>query len=304
MIIVFCSDPLQRNRPDSVYSNEYEAAKANGLEVGLISLEALLGNEQSEAVARNIPRHQILMPALYRGWMLKPVTYARLYDILFAKNIELINTPDSYHHCHHLPASYDIICAKTAKTIWFSKNQIDCDIEEVFRQVEKVFGDSAVIVKDYVKSRKHEWDDACFIPRASDHNNLMRVTNNFLQRQGDELNEGLVFREFLPLKFLTNHTKSAMPLAKEFRLFFLSGALLQVMYYWDEGNYSETWPDIEPFLEIARNIKSSFFTMDIAETEDGRWKVIELGDGQVSGLPDNADVYEFYAKIKQFRLLG
>lgn len=30
------------------------------------------------------------------------------------------------------------------------------------------FGDRPVIIKDYVKSRKHEWLGACFIPDASD----------------------------------------------------------------------------------------------------------------------------------------
>jgi hypothetical protein len=29
--------------------------------------------------------------------------------------------------------------------------------------------------------------------------------------------------------------------------------------------------------------------MDIAKKENGDWIILELGDGQVSGLPDNAD---------------
>jgi hypothetical protein len=39
--------------------------------------------------------------------------------------------------------------------------------------------------------------------------------------------------------------------------------------------------------------------MDIAKVEkNGDWVIIELGDGQVSGLPDNADLYEFYNRLK------
>jgi len=38
--------------------------------------------------------------------------------------------------------------------------------------------------------------------------------------------------------------------------------------------------------------------MDIAKVENGGWIIIELGDGQVSGLPDNADMNEFYNKLK------
>ncbi|MEK3873410.1 MULTISPECIES: ATP-grasp domain-containing protein [unclassified Paenibacillus] len=43
---------------------------------------------------------------------------------------------------------------------------------------------------------------------------------------------------------------------------------------------------MDDFLEIAKQIRSNFFTMDIAKTEAGGWIVIEVGDGQVSGLPE------------------
>ena len=31
---------------------------------------------------------------------------------------------------------------------------------------------------------------------------------------------------------------------------------------------------------------SPFFTMDLAQAEDGHWFIMEIGDGQVAGLPD------------------
>ncbi|MNJ00875.1 hypothetical protein D3C73_1603240 [compost metagenome] len=42
---------------------------------------------------------------------------------------------------------------------------------------------------------------------------------------------------------------------------------------------------------------SRFFTMDIARTANGEWKVIEVGDGQVSGLPSHADMEHYYQSI-------
>jgi hypothetical protein len=39
--------------------------------------------------------------------------------------------------------------------------------------------------------------------------------------------------------------------------------------------------------------------MDIARTVDGRWIIIELGDGQVAGLPDNCDIEDFYARLAE-----
>ncbi|MBL3657241.1 ATP-grasp domain-containing protein [Fulvivirga sediminis] len=51
--------------------------------------------------------------------------------------------------------------------------------------------------------------------------------------------------------------------------------------------------------EIALSIKSNFFTMDVAKKTNGDWIIMELGDGQVAGLPDNADKEEFYHNLKQ-----
>jgi hypothetical protein len=37
--------------------------------------------------------------------------------------------------------------------------------------------------------------------------------------------------------------------------------------------------------------------MDIAQTVSGEWLVVELGDAQVSGLPENAPPEAFYQAI-------
>lgn len=300
MKIIFCSDPLQSSIPDYDYKKEYDTAKALGFEVYLVGLEDLLCFDSPERAIKTVPFQKEPACAVYRGWMLKPAIYAMFYNALLSKNIRLINSPENYRRCHYFPESYEIIKESTAKSLWFKKDQINNEMESVLQKVVEAFGTCPIIIKDYVKSRKHEWADACYVPNASDIANLKRVLTNFLQRQGDELNEGVVFREFLRLAFLAHHSKSKMPLTREFRLFFYNGQLMQVMYYWDEGDYSDSWPLIAPFIEIARKIKSSFFTMDIAQTEDGYWKIIELGDGQVSGLPDNANLQEFYAHMKQF----
>ena len=39
--------------------------------------------------------------------------------------------------------------------------------------------------------------------------------------------------------------------------------------------------------------------MDVAKKKDGDWIIMELGDGQVAGLPDNADRNEFYNNLKE-----
>ncbi|WP_299673761.1 ATP-grasp domain-containing protein [uncultured Tenacibaculum sp.] len=51
------------------------------------------------------------------------------------------------------------------------------------------------------------------------------------------------------------------------------------------------------FKKLALKIKSNFFTMDIAQKKTSEWIIMELGDGQVAGLPDNANKKEFYKNL-------
>jgi hypothetical protein len=46
-----------------------------------------------------------------------------------------------------------------------------------------------------------------------------------------------------------------------------------------------------------RRVQSRFFTMDVARRRDGAWMTVELGDGQVAGLPPGVDAVEFYRML-------
>ena len=89
-----------------------------------------------------------------------------------------------------------------------------------------------------------------------------------------------------------------MPLTKEYRLFFFNNTEYILYKYWDEGDYKNEIPALKPFLELAKTIESSFFTMDIAKKENGEWIIMEIGDAQVSGLPKHANIQDFYTKIQ------
>jgi hypothetical protein len=151
--------------------------------------------------------------------------YARFYQALATRGVLLVNTPDAYRHCHHLPESYSEIEGHTPRSVWLPvAGEIDRD--EIM-DLLCPFGDTPLVVKDYVKSQKHVWEEACFIPSASDRRAVERVVRWFLELQGADLAGGLVFREFVELEPLGRHPKSRMPLPLEYRLFFLDGRPLQ-----------------------------------------------------------------------------
>ncbi|GGD89976.1 hypothetical protein GCM10010911_55800 [Paenibacillus nasutitermitis] len=64
----------------------------------MISLESVL--DGSKAVKR-IPTFETPERFIYRGWMLKPNDYEKLYYALQQKNAVLINSPTEYRNGHY-----------------------------------------------------------------------------------------------------------------------------------------------------------------------------------------------------------
>jgi ATP-grasp domain, R2K clade family 3 len=293
MLFVLCRDPLEPARPDRSFQFEVAEIERLGLAFILVDHDALIRGDDITQVIRRIPEQTEPVTATYRGWMMAPHQYRQLYDALARRNIRLINDPDQYQHCHYLPESYPIIERLTPRSVWLKG---DLSIKRIMEALIP-FGDRSVIIKDFVKSRKHEWADACFIPSAADRDAVERVVGRFLELQGDDLNEGLVFREFVEFQPVGVHPKSRMPLTEEYRIFWLGARPMLWSPYWETGEYAGISPPLELFAETAAAVKSRFFSMDVARRIDGTWFIVELGDGQVSGLPRIDDAGAFYEAI-------
>src|SRR5690606_15277539 len=100
-------------------------------------------------------------------------------------------------------------------------------------------------------------------------------------------------REFVEFDPLGTHPKSGMPLTLEYRLFVLDGSVIAECPYWD-ADYDAEHPPTAQFATVLKSVQSRFFTCDVAKTVAGKWLVVELGDGQVAGLPERCDVNHFY----------
>ncbi|QAA35323.1 DUF4343 domain-containing protein [Clostridium manihotivorum] len=269
------------------YEDEYEQAKGLGLNVLLFSYEDLVDLKkvkilQSEEINR----------VIYRGWMLKPEDYECLYTNLADKNYYLINTPQEYVNTHYLPNWYEHLEKLTPRTIWSKGIPEEKEIIDMLKE----FNEEPVIVKDYVKSRKHEWFESCYIPNAKETENALKVVNNFINGQGEYLNKGIVFREFIELESTGFHEKSGMPISNELRLFIFNYKVVCTIGYWNGENINEYPEFVDDIVRNLMNIKSNFFTVDIAKKADGQWVVMELGDGQVSGLQEY-NVKAYYSNL-------
>lgn len=284
---LFCCDPLNKRKPDMDYIDEYEEVKLKGFNVLLFSYEDLI-----EYGKVNLSQSEDIQRVIYRGWMLKPTDYECLYNNLKDKNYYLINDTNEYLNTHYLPNWYKQLEGLTPKSIW--SNNIP-EKEEIVHML-KVFNSEPVIVKDYVKSRKHEWYKSCYIENAEETEKAVQVVDNFISGQGEDLNQGVVLREFIKLEPVGVHKKSNMPISNELRLFIFNNRIVCTIGYWDGKNVEEYPKYVNQILEKLKQIKSNFLTVDIAKTLDNEWVVMELGDGQVSGLQDY-EASVFYSKL-------
>lgn len=280
-----------------MYEAEVAAAEKVGMTYSLINFERLVYDGRPTAAVVAVPPSDTGELCIFRGWMMTPAHYTALYEALQQKGLTLINPAVAYRHCHYLPDNYSIIEPYTAKSVWLPYSGT-LDMDAVMAALVPL-GNKALILKDYVKSRKHEWVEACFIPSATSRADIERVVTRFLELQGEDLNEGLVFREFLPFRPLTTHSKSGMPLTVEYRYFVMDGEIKVLFPYWEEGEYEIDAPPLADFATVVRRVQSRFYTMDIAQHVDGQWFIVELGDGQVAGLPDTANPQQFYAALAE-----
>lgn len=298
MNILFCNDPMNPKTVDSMFESEFNSCVKNGFNVEFINFEEIINKNIPKSV-KKIIRYENPKTTVYRGWMLNEFDYSSLYYKLLELNHKLINDPTQYLLCQYMPYNYKFIEEFTPRTVWIDlDDKNEYNILEVMKKLE-VFEGRPLILKDYVKSQKHKWKEACFIEDSSSISNVKKTVDTFIELQAESITKGLVFREFIEFDFLSLHSKSKMPLTKEFRLFFFKNELAAVMKYWDEGEYEdESIEDINVFKALAKKIDSNFFSMDVARSKSGRWYIVELGDGQVTGFPNNFNPELLYNRIK------
>lgn len=186
--------------------------------------------------------------------------------------------PCGYRKAHELPGWYETFRDLTPRSTWQPPHAGDVPAGPgPWSALARSLGQGPGIVKDFVKSRKHEWHDACFVPDLGDTARLTAVVDRFLALQGEFLAGGVVLRAFEP--FVSDG---------EVRVWWVDGEPVLVTAHPDTpGRVPE--PALGPVRDAVRELGCRWVTTDMALREDGVWRVVEVGDGQVSGLPADDD---------------
>jgi ATP-grasp domain, R2K clade family 3 len=277
--VLYCSDPLNPRRVDDHFAAEAREVRERGGVVALIDHDALLRGEADRAVER-VPRG--LDPAWYRGWMIPSADYAALAQALELRDAALLVGPEQYRTAHELPGWYPTFTGVTPASVWSAGVAGPVLEDDALASLAGELRPGPGIVKDYVKSRKHEWDEACFIRDLSDTKATARVVRRFVELQGGFLAGGIVLREFE--SFVQPQSEAA-----EVRVWWLDGRPRLVTPHPDSAHRSGLVPELGQIEAAVRGLGCRFVTTDVALRSDGAWRVVEVGDGQVSDLHASID---------------
>lgn len=269
---------------DPDFADELKSATALGFTTALYSQEAVEADVSREMV-NALPSEG---PFLLRGWMMTGEQYEKLYCAVIDSGAALITNPERYAEAHYLPLGYEHIKPETPESAW-----IEGDSLQDAWCLYQPFRNADAIIKDWVKSAKHRWREACFIPAGTDEAGFERIFKNFRQARGHLFNRGVVIRRFVPLATRGTDLRG-FPLVDEYRLFYFDHRLLampRMDYHLDVLRNIHRWD------AIAARFASRFISIDVARLDSGDWTIVEVGDGGVSGLPLSIDVAEFYAAL-------
>ena len=275
--ILFPSSIINKNVVDESLKSEYEAVIATDLfDVALFDNAEWFDNDKLVVKAK----FDEMKKTVYRGFMMPDDKYNVFYDELKKYNIELINDYKEYRLMHIFPEAYEYIKDDTAKILTFPLHEkIDVNI------IKKNF--KKFMVKDFVKSVK-----GSDFPKYFDENISQDEFDKWMEKfycyRGKLLTGGICIKEFLNLKYYGNRTN-------EFRIFYANNEVVSVSRNSGQADFSNVVPDT--LVDKYRYLNSNYYTVDFAELIDGKFVIVEVGDGQVSGLSDNQNYINYFRAL-------
>lgn len=269
--VLYPSSLFNPREVDEHFREEYEAAQRVGMQVALVDDASL---RQPGTLRLGSFKDRKLF---YRGWMLNEQEFSGLEQAINQAHSQLLTDTDDYLQAHYLPNWYPLFAEHTPFSVWGDAD----DPEELLAELPG----GAAIVKDYVKSFKHLWDEACYIRDTDDTVDALRVINKFKELR-IEIQGGLILRHYEPL-------------GDEYRSWWRDGECRLVSAHPDTP---ELLPPDDLDLDFLRDnvaeLDARMVTIDLARnTETNDYRIVEIGDGMVSDRPQSLDPEVFYQQL-------
>lgn len=201
--------------------------------------------------------------------------YAEWFQRCSDQGIELVQTPQQHDLCSLLPQWYPLIEQHTPRSRWFAELPRYQDVEALF--------DYPVFVKGSRQTSKHQAALSIVRSRAD----LERVINAFASDRILHWQD-FVCREYVALRSVKGGAGPEISPSFEFRTFWWRGTCVGAGRYWTQASPYD-WNAIEKAEALvvgksaADALDCPFVVIDLAQTCDGKWIVIECNAAMESG---------------------
>lgn len=286
MKLLFPRNVMMKKLPEPMFEHEFDAARSLGFDC-LLFAEELISLEGVAQAIKGLPEGDG-GPLLYRGWIMAEELYRQFYQALRDRGYSLVSTPDQYAEVSYFPNYYP-------KVKELSPAAVFTDTPDAYAAwcESRRLGDGPFVIKDHIKSAKHLWHEACFVPKGAGREQFEKVAETLKSEQGRSFHRGFVVKQYVPLRDC-GPTPREYPMCEEYRLFFWGQKLLIDSHYHDLPAVASDWTEFE---SLAERFDAPFFTMDVARTEEGAWLVVDMGAGECSSLPPSLSAERFYRRL-------
>lgn len=276
-VFMYPNDMFAKNQVDDEFINDLAAATALSFPTVFLDAESL--EDDRIKIRGVIPEGSTV---IYRGWMLSPEHYQRLSNAVEKTGSALFTTPEQYSKAHFMSGWINTLGDATFKTKLYPA---PIDIDAIVASAPDW---SSFFVKDYVKSVYGFTGEVV-------KDDLASFLESFMEEHSYWLAGGIALREFVRIP----------------------EDAVELRGWWVNGNWHFTphpkfanavnLPVVDAKLlsnmtDKLKTLGVAFVSADFVEISAGSWTVIEIGDGQVSGLPhyedasrnDAVDIYKLF----------
>lgn len=160
-----------------------------------------------------------------------------------------------------------------------------------FNAVDLKEEDAPFVIKGKTNSRKSDWN-GCMFAKTKE-----AAIRQACDLQQDSLigQQDIIYRKYIPLETYEIGV-NGLPFTNEWRIFVYKDTIISYGYYWSNAEraieLNEAGPQ-EGFFDFANQVinrlkhRLNFYVIDLARTADGDWILVEVNDGQMSGLSMN-----------------
>lgn len=215
---------------------------------------------------------------VYRGWILTCEAYSRINELIVAHGGKMLVSPEAYVRSQFAEGWINTFEDLTPKTFCYPYST---DTETIGKDF--VESELSYVVKGSSKSLKHDWDNSMFAKNGSD---VSRIINNFKNQVNENEESTILVREF----------ENWLP--GELRVWWLNDNFT-ISQHPNNESFVDFGTEFEDFLN--RSVKTKIIELDarvvssdFVRDESGIFRLVEIGNGQVSGANDFEEVLQLF----------